>query len=418
MRIRVSNPGTDAGPDLTVCNGDSAILGGFLGDTTNFKYTWRPSFQLNDSTLANPTAHITTDTTYTLKMVDQDRGCVRRDTMQVQTGPTEAIAFPDSLKFCSGGTERLYAAGGTRFTWQPDKFLDCNNCRTTLTTPTDSINYNVIVNSGSCQDTTNIHVEVHPLPRVDAGTDSFLLCSPDTITLGGAPTVTGGSKPYSIQWFPLAGLNNPTDSQPKAYPDQGKQYNLTVTDNNGCQAFDSTVVLVSAAPPAQAPPDTQIYIGQYIRLSTPEGGYNYQWQPDASLDSPSIASPLARPLENTTYTVTVDSNNCTSTSAITIKVTDKFDIFVPDAFTPNGDGINDRLIIRGVGIAKVIKFQIYNRWGRPVYTAQSVSKAMQKGWDGRHNGTPVSAGNYTYHLIVEDFDGNRTTKSGAISIIR
>ena len=180
---------------------------------------------------------------------------------------------------------------------------------------------------------------------------------------------------------------------------------LVTTDSTTIGTTGGPTVIVNASPA------TINKGGSTILTATASGGtgpYTYIWN---GTDTGQVVN--ASPLVNTTYTVTVtDSNGCVAIAVITIDV-ECGQLFVPDAFSPNGDGQNDILYVRGDCI-KTMDFIIYDRWGNQVFESTDPSD----GWDGKYRGQHMNTGIYAYYLSATDYDGNTYTKKGNVSLVR
>ncbi|MCC6690469.1 MAG: gliding motility-associated C-terminal domain-containing protein, partial [Bacteroidia bacterium] len=141
--------------------------------------------------------------------------------------------------------------------------------------------------------------------------------------------------------------------------------------------------------------------------------------PPATLSCNTCSSPSAKPVSTTTYTLVVsNTNNCTDTASITIYVSprcaDEKTIFIPNIFSPNGDGKNDVLKLEGTGISNIY-FAIYNRWGNLIFETHNQSR----GWDGTQRGNPCEAGTYVYYLRATCSKTNsEVSLKGNVSLIR
>jgi gliding motility-associated-like protein len=142
--------------------------------------------------------------------------------------------------------------------------------------------------------------------------------------------------------------------------------------------------------------------------------------PEGGLDNPSDCDPTASPLISTIYKVEVEdpATGCRGSGQSEICVVSGICgeplIFVPNAFTPNGDGLNDVLYVRGYNIERVILFAIYNRWGEKVFESHSVNE----GWDGDYKGRTAKGDVFAYYLKVECQTGEEFFKKGNVTVIR
>jgi len=158
--------------------------------------------------------------------------------------------------------------------------------------------------------------------------------------------------------------------------------------------------------------DTVIQFGQTIQLKS-SGGATYYWNPSAWLSCDSCPNPIASPTVTTTYVVAVtDSDGCSAQKTVTIDVVCG-NVFVPDAFSPNGDGANEVLYVRGDCI-KTMDFIVYDRWGNKMFESNNPSI----GWDGTYKGQPMNTGTYVYLLNAEMYNGTNYSKKGNVALVR
>ena len=162
-----------------------------------------------------------------------------------------------------------------------------------------------------------------------------------------------------------------------------------------------------------------IFVGEFTPINiTPAGDYTVTWETSPTLASMSGFNQVASPEETTTYAVTIVDNQtgCSITQEVTIFVRDvacgKPNIFFPNAFTPNGDGNNDVLFVRGNALESVY-FAIYNRWGELVFESNS----QDIGWDGTFNGEVVETDVYGYVLRVNCLNGEVYETQGNVTVL-
>ena len=163
-----------------------------------------------------------------------------------------------------------------------------------------------------------------------AGTTAFIanagnniqMCVGDIALLGGAPTLYGGTLPYTFAWTPNIALNNATASNPIANPTTTTTYHVTATDNNGCTKSDSIVVVVHPNPIANAGSDlTYCKLAHATLGTTAISGYTYKWSPATGLTASNIANPTVNITATITYTVTVtNSYGCFDTDNVVVTV--------------------------------------------------------------------------------------------------
>ncbi|SHN32841.1 gliding motility-associated C-terminal domain-containing protein [Chitinophaga sp. CF418] len=220
--------------------------------------------------------------------------------------------------------------------------------------------------------------------------------------------VIGGTPPYSYYWDNVGVNANITGLQ-------AGTYELSVTDQRNC-AQQSTVTVdnITLPPVAITNSDTTINIGQSVQLHA-VNATDYTWTPANGLSCFSCADPIATPRETTTYTVTTTDKNCSKTDIVTVFVTFNNSLYVPTAFTPNKDGVNDRFVVKTRGVA-VYNIQIFNRWGQLVFSSNNVSDH----WDGKFRDQLQPGGSYVYIINYSFFgqENKELMQKGAFTLIR
>jgi len=311
---------------------------------------------------------------------------------------TVAPDITGTTTICSGLPITLTASGGVSYLW--------NNGATTdsLTAyPSSSQKYYVSITNDSCSRNDSIAITVNPTPTVNINNNQSI-CAGNTVNL-----FAGGGTFYS--WQPPAGLSSTIVANPTAKPSSTTIYTVTVSSGL-CSAKDSTNIIVTPMPMINACCDTTISPGQNVQL-TSTGGGTYLWEPSDALTCSTCSNPIASPLVSTIYTLTVTSDSgCTATTTITIDVTCGT-VFIPQAFSPNGDGQNDVLYVRGDCI-KTLSFEIFDRWGNKIFETDD----KYTGWDGEYKGQAMNTGTYVYYMTATNYDGSTINKKGNVELVR
>lgn len=163
-----------------------------------------------------------------------------------------------------------------------------------------------------------------------------------------------------------------------------------------------------------SPADTMIRYGDSVTLNA-SGADLYVWWPSGLLDSATKANPVARPLEPTLFTVMgLSEYGCVDTGYVQVNIDYSMPDFVPNAFSPNGDGLNDVFRIEGLTYQKVKQFKIFNRFGNELFTTRDA----MKGWNGTQGGKPCDSGTYFYLIELVYPDGKIKTYKGDVILIR
>jgi large repetitive protein len=199
-----------------------------------------------------------------------------------------------------------------------------------------------------------------------------------------------------------------------------------VTNQYGCTLRDTIRVTntdLAALVTIDANPDT-IYKDESSQLTVlpKDAGMTYTWTPTDGLSSTTIYNPIARPTTTTDYSVLVkDANGCTTTKTIRIKVLDPECgapyVYVPNAFSPNGDNTNEIFYVRGEYLTEV-DLIVYNRWGEEVYRIEKRGNIKDFGWNGTHKGAPVCPDVYGYYVTGLCKKGEKFFLKGNVTVLK
>ena len=265
--------------------------------------------------------------------------------------------------------------------------------------------YVMVTTKGGCSKTDSTTVIVSGLPVADAGND-ITICESTSTTL----QASGG---VLYRWEASTSLSDTTIANPLATPLINTTYIVTVSNQFFCRARDTVTVSVLKKPIANAGPDKKIMAGQSVTLNGVAGGdtASYFWTPAQFITNSNILTPVVNPVSDIMYTFHVLSGNgCgAATDDVFIRVFKK--IAIPNAFSPNGDGINDVWDIEALETYPESETNVFNRYGQLVFHSQGYNRP----WDGRFNGRPLPVGTYYYTI---DRKNNFPVMSGWIMVIR
>jgi gliding motility-associated-like protein len=339
-------------------------------------------------------------------------------TLDVKTNPTLIINNPPTI--CVPLTTDLTAAAvtagstaGLAFTYWQD--AAATNAYNTAAAATAGTYYIKGTNAAGCFDIKTVTVTNYPLPVVDAGKD-VVVCDKESTTLNA--TVSSITAPVSYQWEPAdkGGIANPKSATTVVKPAATQQYILTMTDGYGCSYAVNDTVMVIMQPPvaASAGRDTIAVIDYPVRLQA-SGGVRYLWSPPFLLDNPSVYNPQATISSDTEFIVEVKDNaGCVGYDTVKVVALAGISIYVPNAFSPNGDGINETFKPVASGIQSLDYFRIMNRYGEIVFETSQLGK----GWNGMFKGKPQSVGNYVWLLKAKNIFGKMIERKGNVLLLR
>jgi hypothetical protein len=310
VRVTVSDfvPKVDAGKDVVICSGDTAILSGAGGGT----YRWTPGDGLSCDDCRNPGAFPDTTTTYHLT-VTNSTGCTTSDSVTVTVLALPDVDAGSDVAICSGDSTKLHATGGTSYRWSPADHLSCTNCADPVANPEGTtIYYLTTANGQGCEASDSVTVTVIDIASVDAGT-SLTICSGDSTQLH-------ASNGVSWEWTPSNGLSCTDCRNPIASPSATTLYTVKVSGPGGCFGFDTVSVTVLPLPAIMAGEDVRICIGETTQLHA-SGGAVYRWSPSNGLSCDDCADPIAGPSATTLYIVTAsDPVGCSGSDTVSVTV--------------------------------------------------------------------------------------------------
>ena len=400
--------------DTLICSIDTLPL---IANTNGGVITWTPASRIINPTSATPLVYPTDTTVYHVTV--NNNGCINEDSITVNVLQFIKVDAGRDTGICKTDTIRLNPTShALSYKWIASTGVFVDSVKHPLIQPLVTTRYYVTANLGKCQDKDSVLIKVAPYPAV-AATGDTILCFGNRVQLNA--TIIGSS----FNWKPANTLLNANSLNPIAGPSKTTKYIITVTDTIGCPKSVSDTVTVKIIQPitVNAGNDTSIVINQPLQLHATVAdttGISFLWSPSTGLDNPNISYPIAL-LNSTTDSIryivkaTLDSVGCYGVDDIWVKVfkTDP-DIFVPSAFTPNNDGLNDILKPIPIGIVTLNYFKIYNRWGQLLYSTSEIGK----GWDGRVNSTDQPAGAYIYMAQGIDYTGKTVFRKGTIVLIK
>jgi gliding motility-associated-like protein len=333
-------------------------------------------------------------------IVSTINGCsdTTRKLFNVYTSPI--VKTIDDKTICKGKSVQLSATGAPAYTWSPVNDLSCSTCGNPLATPFATTAYEVTgTNTFGCfnKDTVVVTV-VQPFKMTVSPNDTICIGQSSQLKASGA---------IKYKWTPGINLNRDDIATPIATPTLTTPYMVVGSDTNNC--FTDTgyvVVAVGQYPSVDLGPDKVLSTGTLLPLSTVVTNgpiTKWLWAPAIDLSCSTCPLPVATVKKEITYRVAASNQyHCTGYDTINIKVfCESTQVFVPNLFTPDNDGVNDILMVRGTGIKTIKSFRIFNRWGELVFEKSNFSpndKAF--GWDGTVKGIKAPPDIYVYTCEV------------------
>ncbi|CAG0948164.1 MAG: T9SS type B sorting domain-containing protein [Bacteroidetes bacterium] len=400
----------------------------FTNGSSTFDYLW--DFGNNDTTsqIVNPIKTYNNPGTYVVYLIVTDSICNVKDTaMKVITvfPPINQIIGNDTT-VCDSAFLWAFAPGqNITYTWSTNnQFTDTINPNINIgqvwvypTQPTTT--YYVSISNGDCSEIDSITVT---MAGVKISTNDTIVCGSNEAQIHVYNNMPGQILTYT--WTPTnLIISGQGTSSPTVNSSSSAWFYVTVTNQFGCSATDSLYLASFGANTANgyiiADEDTLFgQNGTYLHAYPQIGNYTYQWIPPQHVTHPNIPNTYANPPQTTTFIVMItDSNGCSITREKTIYVFELVcgepNVYIPNAFTPNKDGNNDILFVRGRNITEM-HFAVFNRWGEKVFETTD----QKTGWDGTYKGKEVDPAVFVYHLTVKCGDGQEYFKKGNVTVIR
>ena len=411
------NPTFNNNATTAICDGDSILLGGAYQNTAGTYADTLATVNGCDS-IINTTLSILP---------------IYNNTATAQICQGDSILLGGSYQYTAGAYTDVYTSSlgcdstiVTTLTVNPtpintltviticdnESVLIFGNIETTAGTY-DSTIVNGSVNG--CDSIIRQQLMVNPTYNVN---QNQTICSGDSILLGGFyqnnagtyyDTLQTSSSCDSLIVTQLSVINSQTTNRADticegesifvggAFQTTTGTYYDSLQTSAGCDSLVITDLLVSPKPTITVTATPSFIVGGQSSQLTATGGGTYLWSPSNSLSCVTCANPIAKPTETTIYTVQVDSNGCIVSDTVSITLDDEF--FIPEGFSPNGDGINDVFEIVGLSNYPNAKITIINRWGSKVFEANP----YQNNWNGSNYfgasiGDKLPAGTYFYIL--------------------
>ncbi|WP_165779281.1 DUF7948 domain-containing protein [Brumimicrobium salinarum] len=392
------------------------------------RYIWDFGNGNLDSTTYEPQVTYTTPGSYEVMLTVTDSICLITDTafITIEVYPELELESIADISLCEPQVITLTAdANGTAntFIWSSDaNFSDTLNnsiadSTVTINTPTEGYYYISVANNG-CEVIDSVAVNFTSASLELTGETNLCLNDETTISaMSNNPLISY----TNFDWSPDSVIVSGDGTSTVVVRPTSTQYlYVYATASNGCNFLDSILISVSDIDETSViatASESSVPVGGEVELSAEPSGYNYTWIPDESIEQPYSQETTTTIYESTDFLVFVSDGICTKSASVSVKaypyVCDEPFIFVPNAFSPNGDGKNDVLRLRSAVVADVI-FRIYDRWGELVYETNT----MHGGWDGTFRGKRLDPDVYDYYLEGHCIDGQEFLKKGNITLIR
>jgi gliding motility-associated-like protein len=411
---------------ISICEDETVELN--PNGNPNLMYVWEPADKIvGSNTVYNPTVRVTEQTTFTVTITDPnipDCELIRSVTV-VLPEPID-LNFGSVLELCKDTTVLFtaFSEAAVKYTWKDadtGEILGEGDSLTIYLTVDRNIKICVEDKYG-CTLESQVNVRFFQVVYTLDGDNP--MCIGDTVNL--CVSSPQENRVVSYMWTPMdriigSVINKCVELSPPATT----TYTVRITYNDGCVVTGNYTLIVSDfdTPVVCSASEDTILQNQTVDLMvTFDPTYTYQWEPAHLVEDPTAAITKSVPLtENVQFCVTVTNKDgcereCCISETLVLDITCEESVYLPNAFSPNGDGVNDILYVRvfsGFDVVS-IDLMIYNRFGQEVFR----TKDPIMGWDGTFKGQVQPLGSYGFYLVVNCPDGKEVIKKGNVSIIR
>jgi gliding motility-associated-like protein len=403
-------------------NNDGIITAAATGGVLPYRYT-----------IAGPTVNTSGATsgiftglsagTYTITATDANNCTANAtatiiiiDNMFLNIGADTTICAESSITFLPQTNPETNIFSWTGINGTATSTIANPSVKNAVASPVDTSMYVLHAQWGGCERWDTILVNLLHKPVANAGNDTAICHLTYATLVGSAANVSGA---VSYEWTPSTNVEFPTQAITNVNPagsDTTYTYTLIVRDNYGCNFSVSDQVKVRVQPPvpAYAGNDTTATLGVAHQL-TSGGGSTYLWSPAGPLNDASLQNPLAILSQDQKFIVQVtDFAGCIGYDTVFLKVYAGPAYYIPNAFTPNGDGLNDVFRPIPVGVTKTEWFRVFNRFGEMVFETTQ----WMKGWDGSFRGKKQPMGAYTWIIKGIDRNGKKIEMKGTVMLVQ
>jgi gliding motility-associated-like protein len=318
---------------------------------------------------------------------------------------------------CDGSTLQLKSIGGITYTWYKDGVTVPGISAGTLDVVAAGTYTTKVVNEFGCEAmaTNNIKILKYVAPVAIFDYQYYCVDKPVNI-INSTNYVNSGTVKFA--WDNGAGGTSALTNPVFTYNSIGsKSIKLTVTPDN-CPQLKSEltkVVPIEAPTPSIRMTPKDVIINESVALAARTFGTNYEWTPGSSLSNSFISNPTVKTDKEVTFNIKITvPSSCVTNDTLQVRVFNERNVYLPNTFTPNNDGVNDIFRINPVGISELKYFRIFNQWGVKVFETNNVTE----GWDGRLGGVNQPLATYTWLIEAVDTNGKVIRQSGSITLLR
>jgi len=355
--------------------------------------------------------------------VTDGNGCVNANVAQVVVNSLPVVSV-NSGEICAGQTTAtLTATGANTYAWAPTTGLSAASGATVVASPASTSSYTVTgTDINGCQNTSTLTVLVNPVPSLSISPQMASGCAPVCTSFSNTTSSSG-----NCNWNFGDGSSGQNCNPNHCFTVQGS-YNitLTLTDSNGCVNSATAGVTVYPVPFADfnVSPQPTTILEPTIQFYDASGGanittWNWNFGDNSNTNTSTLQSPGHVYGDTGSYAVqllVISNQGCRDSVIKIVRIDDDFALYVPNAFSPNSDGVNDIFKAVGIGV-KEFRLYIFDRWGNQVFYSEDIDK----GWDGRFQSKGediVQEDVYVWKIECKTVKKDKRQLSGIVSLLK
>ncbi len=398
VTIQFSVPAGGAGPDTVICIGQSATITAFGGAS----YSWTMAGTLNNALLQNPLA-TPLDTTEYIVTITTAGGCILTDTLTVFVQFSVPLPVIGDTATCPGTAVQLQASGADNYAWDAAPGIVDLTIPDPFVTPPVPMYY-VCAFSNTCGSVLDSAFVDVVIVVADAWPDT-IICPGESVQL----FANGGS---TYAWSPSGSLDDPALQTPMATPAAPTNYQVIVIGPAGCSDTAYAYVDLFPMPTVYAGGDVEIDFGDATQLQAVGDGV-VEWTPDTwVMGCLDCLDPWVSPQTSTLYTISLtDTNGCKAVDQVLVIVDGS--LYVPNTFTPDGDGVNDVFFASGLEIDD-FELLVFNRWGEQIWKGDN----LRASWNGTYSGVQSPIDTYVWKIEYSEISGEKHKLIGHVNLVR
>ncbi|MEM9935568.1 MAG: PKD domain-containing protein, partial [Bacteroidota bacterium] len=396
-------PNAEAGDDIAVCIGDSTQLSA----TGGIAYEWEAISGIADISVANPKLLLAGSSTISVLVTDAN-GCMAEDSVFVLVNALPLVEAGVEQEICLFEDAQLQASGANTYQWRLNASLSGTGIANPVASPVMTTLYQVEgTDQNGCKASDSLWVKVYPLPVIDVQ-DSVSICEGESVVLGA----------FTNSSLPLFWSNGETGESILLENPEEQYYQVVATTTMGCKDSARTFLEIVPLPEAifsvDKDFDVEMLEVSFVNESLNATSYSWEFGDRATSTEENPTHTYTLTGEYETELIAYNELGCPDTTSVGPLTVQNIRIFIPSAFSPNGDGKNDEYFVVANGV-EALSIQIFDRWGKVITELNSANAT----WDGTLNGQPVPLG--TYPVTVRGISGKRRLpikSSGTIVLFR